>query len=133
MALAARVQQRAPLEHRHAPPLRVGKRCAFVGRLQPTTKLRATWCLRFGPGGRGRPPAGLVVVRVEDPARDVAGGGTGLDLQGINWNFNNNIFQDPEVPLYMTKGAYGTKTEDHFATTMSRVPLGAVVDINVAE
>ena len=37
---------------RHAPPLRVGKRCAFVGRLQPTTKLRATWCLRFGPGGR---------------------------------------------------------------------------------
>ena len=64
-ALLGRAGARRPV-HDYGPPLtkgdrarmencaalRVDKRGAFVGRLQPTTKLRTTWRLRFGPGGR---------------------------------------------------------------------------------
>ena len=47
------------------------------------------------------------------------------------WLVNNNSWTDPSVPLYLSKGAYGTAATPGFSTQLVDVALGSVVDLVV--
>jgi len=51
--------------------------------------------------------------------------------QGINWNFNDNLYRDPTVPMYKSKGRYGLHEEKSHMTTYYNIPLGEVVDLYI--